>query len=256
MKNRIATIARFGVLEAFRTRLPLVAAIVVFALLGASYFVREIAITESARFQTAFYAATIRYAMVFIATLYVVASVSREFHDKGLEIVLALDVARSDYVLGKLFGFLGVAATLALIAGIPLIPLVGWGAAAQWTASLAIELAVVAALSVFCVITFNQLISAASFVLAFYVLARAITAIRLISANPVAGGDELSHQVMARVIDGIALVIPALDTWTRTAWLVDEPAPWAAIAAISGQGVVVVVILAAAAVFDFSRKNF
>jgi ABC-type transport system involved in multi-copper enzyme maturation permease subunit len=256
MKTRIVTFARFGVLEAVRTRLPLVAAVVVFTIFAASYFVREIAITESVRFQTAFYAAIVRYATVFIAALYVIASVSREFQDKGLEIVLALDVARAEYVLGRLAGFVFVGAALALFAGLPLLLLAGWEAGAQWTISLAVELTVVVALSLFCVVTFNQIMSAAAFVLAFYVLARAMTAIRLISANPVTGGDSLSHQTMSWFVEGISLVVPALDQWTRTTWLLDQPTSWPGIATIAGQGAVFVVVLAAAAVFDLYRKNF
>src|SRR5918912_1512986 len=102
MTTRFLTIARFSMLEALRTRLPLLVVVTVVTLVGASFFVREIAIAESMRFQTAFYAATVRYATVFVAALYVVASVSREFQDKGLELVLALDLARAEYLLGKL----------------------------------------------------------------------------------------------------------------------------------------------------------
>jgi ABC-type transport system involved in multi-copper enzyme maturation permease subunit len=107
MKNRIATIA--------------------------SFFVREIAVAEGARFQTAFYAATIRCVCVFIAALFAIVSVTREFQDKGLEVVLALDLPRSSYVIGKLGGFLAIAALIAIVVSVPLIPLAGWQPVAQWT---------------------------------------------------------------------------------------------------------------------------
>lgn len=256
MTNRIATIARYTALEALRTRLPVLAAIVVGALAAASFFVREIAITDSARFQTAFYAAAVRFAMVFVSALYVIASVSREFQDKGLDMVLALDLPRSHYVLGRLGGFLAIAVALALAAALPLFALAPWDAAAQWSASLAAELVVIVALSLFCVLTFNQLMPAASFVLAFYLLARAITAVRLISGNPVAGADELSHKVMTWLIEALALVMPPLDAWTSTAWLVDGRAAWSALGGIAAHGALFVAIFAAAAVFDLSRKNF
>lgn len=256
MKNRIATIARYTALEALRTRLPALSAIVIGTLLAASFFVREIAITDSARFQTAFYAATVRFAMVFLAALHVIASISREFQDKGLDLVLALDLPRAHYVLGRLGGFLAIAVALALAAALPLAALSAWDAAAQWSASLAAELALIVALSLFCVMTFNQIMPAASFVLAFYLLARAITAVRLISGNPVTGADAPSHQVMAWLVDSLALVVPPLDAWTRTAWLVDATAAWSALGGIAAHGALFVAILAAAAVFDLSRKNF
>ena len=74
-------------------------------LLGASLFIRELAVTESARFQTGFYAAAARLCAVFITSLYVLASITREFNDKGLEVLLALDLPRSHYICGKLAGF-------------------------------------------------------------------------------------------------------------------------------------------------------
>ena len=256
MKNRIAAIARYSVLEALRTRLPLLSVVVIGTLAAASFFVREISISESARIHTAFYAATVRFATVFLAALHVISSVSREFQEKGFDTVLALDLPRAHYLLGKLVGFTAIAAGLALAAGIPLLPVAGWEPVAQWTLSLAVELAVVVALSLFCVITFNQLMPAASFVLAFYLLARALSAIRLISGNPVSSADLLSHQVMTGLVEALALVVPALDLWTRTEWLVGEAARWTHLAAILAQALLCVALLASAAVFDLYRKNF
>ena len=256
MQNRIVGIARYTVLEAVRTRLPLLTLVLIAALLAASFFVREIAIAESARFQTAFYAAAMRFAIVFVAALYVVASIAREFQDKGLDVMLALDLPRSHYIVGKLAGFLAIAAVLACVVAAPLIPLAGFAAVAAWSASLALELAVVVAFSLFCAVTFNQLMPALSVVMAFYLFARALTAMRLIGANPIAGAQTLSHEVMTWLVEALALVVPALDEWTRTAWLVDKAAAWPSMPEIALHGALFVTIVAAAAVFDMHRKNF
>ncbi|MGZ8265320.1 MAG: hypothetical protein ACXW2I_14175, partial [Burkholderiales bacterium] len=66
---------------------------------------------------------------------------------------------------------------------------------------------------------------------------------------------RFSHRVMNWLVDVLALVVPALDTWTQTAWLVDRPAAWTTIASLAGHSVVFVTVLAAAAVFDMHRKN-
>ena len=147
-----------------RTRFAVLALAVIAVTLAASFFVREIAVTESLRFQIAFYAATVRFAMVFVASLYAIASVSREFQDKGLDVTLALDLPRSHYILGKLSGFLAIALVLSLLSALPLVAFVAPEAALQWAASLSCELAIVVALSLFCVVTFNALMPAASIV--------------------------------------------------------------------------------------------
>jgi ABC-type transport system involved in multi-copper enzyme maturation permease subunit len=256
MTPQIATIARYTLLEAMRTRLPELVAAVIVLLGAASLFVNEIAVTEGPRLQTGFYAATMRLAAVFITGLYVLTSVTREFNDKGLEALLALDLPRSHYILGKLAGFLAIGAIIAAAAAVPLAFLAPPAAAVQWAVSLALELGVVVALALFCVLTFSQLMPAASFVLAFYLLARTLTAIRLMGATPVSGASDLSHQVIRFVVEGLALILPALDGWTRTAWLVDKGAGWGDLGALAGQGAMYIALLTAAAMFDFYRKNF
>jgi ABC-type transport system involved in multi-copper enzyme maturation permease subunit len=256
MKSRAATIARYTLIEALRTRLPAIVLIVLALTVAAGLFVEQIAITEGARFRAGFYAAAARWVAVFIVALHVLSAVAREFDDKVLDVLLALDLPRSHYVLGRLAGFAAVAAIVAAATCLPLVWSVPAAALAQWGISLAFELAIVAALALFCAITFNQIVPAAGFVAAFYVLARALTAMRLISANPIADADALSHRAIGLVVEGLALVLPGLEGWTRTDWLVNQPASWTTLAVIAAQGALYVALLAAAAMFDLHRKNF
>lgn len=256
MDSRIAAIAHYTLLEALRTRLAALVLVTLLLLLAASFFVESIAVTEGARFQAGFYAASVRLAAVFIAAVYVLVSITREFNDKNLDVLLALDLPRSHYVLGKLAGFLAIAVLIAAAASLPLAWLAPAPAALQWAGSLAAELAIVVAFALFCVVTFNQLTPAASFVVAFYVLGRALTAIRLMSAHPLTGADTFSHQAIQFLVDALALVMPALDMWTQTAWLVNQPAPWSTLLELAGLSALYVALLAAATMFDFYRKNF
>src|SRR6185503_18435270 len=103
-----------------RTRLPLLVFIALLAVLGASFFIETISVTEGARLQTGFYAAGARLASVFIAGIFVLVSVTREFDDKGLDVLLALDLPRSHYVLGTLAGFLRIPALIPMAVAVPL----------------------------------------------------------------------------------------------------------------------------------------
>src|SRR3972149_9009530 len=123
MDSRITAIARYTLLEALRTRLPVVVLITLLVLLAASFFIETISVTEGARFQAGFYAASARLGSVFIAAVYVLVSITREFNDKGLDVLLALDLPRSHYVLGKLAGFLAIAVLIAAAASLPLASL-------------------------------------------------------------------------------------------------------------------------------------
>jgi hypothetical protein len=255
MDRRIITIARYTLLEAWRTRLPWLALVILIAVCAASLFVKAIAITETLRLQVAFIAAVLRVAMVFIAGLYAIAATVRESNDKGMDLALSLDLPRAAWLLGKLGGFCLVAAGLAWAATIPLLVLAPWPQALAWGVSLMLELWIVIALALFCITTFNQLMPAASLVLAFYLLARSITAIRLIAASPLSDvGGGIGYHIMNGAVKAIAFVVPAFDHYTQTAWLVNGTHP--ALGSIVVQSAIYIALLAAAALFDFYRKNF
>jgi|CXWL01.1.fsa_nt_gi ABC-type transport system involved in multi-copper enzyme maturation permease subunit len=255
MYRHIITIGKYAALEAARTKVPLLALLTLALLLCASLFVRELAVTESLRFQIGFYASAARLCAVFMASLYVLASISREFNDKGLEVALALDLPRSHYIFGKLAGFIIAAAVMAAILALPLWVLAPAPAAALWTASLAVELGLIVVLSLFCIVTFSHLLPAAGFVAAFYLLARSVTAMRLISAHPVSGQDTLTHQVTGALVEGLGYLLPALDRWTDTAWLVNATPDASMLLVIAGQGGIYMVLLTAATLFDFYRRS-
>jgi len=251
----IVTIGKFTALEALRTRLPLTAALILLLVLFASFFVRELAVTEVVRFQVAFYSALARLSAVFLVAVYVLSSMSREFSDKGLEAVLALDVQRGHYILGKLCGFLTASAMVALMLSLPAFALAPFASAAAWGLSLGLELAVVARLSLFCIVTFNQLLPASAFVAGFYLVCRSIDAMRLMSANPLGGSTDWTQQVTHGLVEALAYLLPALDQWTRTGWLADAPPAAAELGLIAAQSAVYLVLLAAAALFDFHRRS-
>ena len=250
----ITTIGKYTAIEAVRTRVPVMALLVLAVLLGVSFFIRELAVTETVRFQIGFYATAARLCAVFMVSLYVLASITREFNDKGLDVLLALDVPRSHYICGKLAGFMLTALAVAVIFSLPLwvlAPAAAW----IWAASLVVELALIVALSLFCIVTFSQLLPAAGFVAAFYLLARSLTAMRLMSAQPVAGQGTLSHQITGTLVEGLAYLMPALDRWTETAWLVNAAPDAGILLVIVLQGILYLTLLTAATLFDFHRRS-
>ncbi|MEQ1775317.1 MAG: ABC transporter permease [Burkholderiales bacterium] len=254
--QQILAISHYTLLEARRTRLLPLFAAALGAVFMLAFFVSELAVTESLRMQTTFYAAGVRLAAVFIVAAHVIGSVTREFNDKGLDVLLALDLPRSHYILGKLLGFLATGAAIAVIACLPVLWMAPVAASAQWGVALVLELAVVIAFSLFCVMAFGQFIPAAAVVLAFYVLARSLTAIRLMSAYPISGADTVSHGIGRWMIEGLALIIPALDRWPQTTWLIDAAASWNAVSMLMLEAALYVVLLTAAAMVDFHRRNF
>ena len=255
MHAQVFTIARFTLLEAIRTRLPLVV-VAVFGLLWAtSYFIHQISITESARLQSSFFAAAARLASVFILALYITSSLAREFNEKGLELVLALDLPRSSYLLGKLAGFIVVGMTIALIAALPLAAFVPLNVMAIWASSLALELAIVCAASLFCIVTFNQIFSAVTLVACFYLLARSITAMRLMAESSLLGNLAGARPALDIGVEALAYLVPPLDRFSASEWIAARAVDPDVLGPIVVQSAIYVALLLGAAMIDFYRRE-
>lgn len=254
MLKQLNTIAFYTLLEALRNRLMWLLGFIALCGIGLSSFLHQLAITESRQIQIALLAAFLRYSAVFLLASFVITSMVRELNDKGLELVLALQLPRAGYALGKLCGFAALALLPALLFGAITLFFAPWQQSFLWTMSLAFELWIVAAFSLLCVFSFNQIMSALGAVLAFYALTRSISALQLISVGPLSA-QLPSQQALGALIDGLATLLPNLDQFTRTDWLVYHTGNTAALWPILMQTAIYLLLLGSAAVFDLYRKN-
>ena len=253
--SRSRDVAAFAILEARRTRLPWIVGAIGLLTLAASLFVRSLAITESVRVQTGFLAALLRFVAIFLLCLHVPGSMLREAHDKGTDLLLSVDISRFEYLAGKAFGYGVVAAGIAIALAVPVWLIAPPGAALAWTVSLVFESWIAVAAGLFCVITFNQLTLAAGIVFAFYLLARAMTAIVLVAGADMLQDGSVAHAAMTAIVKLVALMLPPLDAFTQTAWLVDAVDGWSRLPMLAAQTALYVTLLLAAASIDLYRRN-
>jgi ABC-type transport system involved in multi-copper enzyme maturation permease subunit len=255
MFSKINVIAKYTALEALRTRLLWVVFFVVIASIGLAEFISQVAITESQQIQSAIVGAILRMVAVLILSLFVITSMVREFNDKGFELVLSLPIPRAGYYFGKFLGYSLVALLIALLFSFPLLIYVPSDQVAMWGLSLFLELLIIAALSLLCLFTFNHVTIAFICVLAFYLLSRSIGAIQLIGHGPLAETHKLSQQVINFIVDTIAYILPALNRFTSTEWLVYHSATMTDLFVVLGQSMIYLLVLSAAALFDLYRKD-
>ncbi|MEX2354212.1 MAG: ABC transporter permease, partial [Gammaproteobacteria bacterium] len=172
MTEKILTIARFTFLEAIRNRLFLLTVAGLVCLLGMAGFVGELAITETREIQAVLVASLARWFILMTTALFVITSMVRGLNDKGLELILSLPISRISYYFGKYIGFLllGIAVSFALCLILliysDLLPL------SVWLLSLVCEMAVIVAMSMLCLFTFNNITVSFVVVFTFYLLAR------------------------------------------------------------------------------------
>ncbi|MEW6687767.1 MAG: ABC transporter permease subunit [Pseudomonadota bacterium] len=249
-----AVVARYVLVEALRSGLPWLAAACLLAALGLAAFLSQVAITEGAALQAATAAALLRACAAFLVAAHVVASVAREASDKGLELALALPISRPAFYLGKLLGF---ACTGAILATLFALPLLAWARPADlaaWWVSLAAEAALMAAAALFFASALSQTVAAITAAAGLYLLSRTMAAIQAIAGGPLAE-DTLAASAARRVLDALALLLPRLDAVTRGDWLLYGAPGAAQITLALGGLALYIVLLAAAGLFDFSRRN-
>lgn len=255
MHRSAFTIARFLLLEAMRDRFTL---LIIAGLMLASLvaiFVGELAITESAGMQAAILAFTLRLFAVFTLSLFIISSMLRELNDKGFELILSHPVNRATYYLGKFSGYAIIALLVTLCATACITVFIPGNNLLFWALSLYCELLIVASLSLLCLFTLNNITQAFTVVAGFYLLARSIQTIQLISGAPILDQQSMSHQFMQAVIGLLAYIIPDLQRFTQTDWLLYGLSDSADIFTVVIQTLIYVILLSTAGLFDLYRKE-
>ncbi|MFK8067335.1 MAG: ABC transporter permease [Gammaproteobacteria bacterium] len=251
----IFAITRFTLLEAFRNRLSWLFLILILIAIMFAEFMGGISITESHAIKTSLLGATLRIFAVFVSSLYVITSLVREINDKGLELTLSLPVSRSSYYFGKFFGYTLIVLAMTIVIGVCLLFYAPAPVVLIWTVSLFCELLIISALCMLCVYTFTQVTVAITVVAAFYLLARSIDAIQLMSRGPLIDPNSLVQVFMTKIVDLIAMVLPDLYRFNPSEWLIYFDTASDQIGSILIQTVIYLAVLIAAGLFDLYRKN-
>ena len=252
--STILAIAWMTALEAARSRLAWLVAGFTIAGCALAMLSGEVAITETQGFRSGLLGAWLRMCAVFTVGLFVVASVLRELHDKGIELMLSAPVPRAAYYAGKLAGLTGVAVLTALACALPLLWCAPFPQVAIWTTSLGFELLIVTSMSLLCAFTFSQTVPATGAVIGFYVLARAMAALQLMTGQSVADPASAAQRFIRTLVDALAYVLPDLDRFTESHWLIHGTGTISDLGFVAIQTVVYVALLGAAGLFDLYRK--
>jgi len=244
MRAQLA-IAAYTLHEARRSRLPWVLAVAGLAALGAALFGGALALTESRSTQVALAAPVLRLAAVFVLASFVITSIRREADDRVRGMLLALPVPRVGYLLAKLGAFCALAFMTALACGMALLVLADPVQTVLWALTLGCELAIVAAFALFASIGLNSLPAALSATLGFYLLGRVASTMHALATDHPAG----------TAASALSALLPHLDAFARTEWLVYGTGAAADAAYALLQAAIYATLLAAACTLDLQRRE-
>ena len=247
-RSLLLTVALATLREAWRGRLLALWLLLLASVAGLAMFVSQLALTEGERFRLVWLAVGARLVAVLIVALFLAGSVIRERDDKRIEFVLATAVSRWQYLFGKWIGAVLLALLIALGAGVAVS--VAGGAGVDWGLSLWLELALVAALTLFAASTLGSIAPALAFVLGSYFLARMWPGLVYLSEASVFLNE---HSILSGAAHMFAIVLPRLDMFTRTDWLFQPDRQGLWIAAV--HGAIYTALLLTATLIDFRRRE-
>ena len=255
--SNVWVIMQYTLRESLKNRILWIAVTFAVAGVAAASFVGDFAIIETRRAEAGILSSLYRFAAAFAMIIFVVSTMAREFNDKCLELYLSFPISRLIYFVGKLGGFFVTGLAVALVYGVVMLLYAEPAPLALWLFSLVCELMIVAVISFFCVLTFNQQLPA-SVITAFffYLLCRAGDDIVLISQS-----ELILHTpgaaYLSSIVNGLSYILPSLGRFTRPEWLIysDAAAAAAVLPLVVWQTLIYTALLGAASMFDFSRKN-
>jgi Cu-processing system permease protein len=253
--RQIFILANYVIVEALRTRFFIVITILLAIGFGLALFLGQIAIIEGQSIQSSLLAAFLRISAIYVVSLFVITSVVREFNDHTIMLWFSLPIPRSVYFFGKLSGFFSVACVITVFFSAILILYANIQQVGLWAISLLCELLIVTTVSMLCVLTFHQTIQAFSAVLGFYILARSIDAIQLMTYSPLLNSDSWSDQFVNGLTRLLATLLPNFENFTPSEWLVYNTGNWENLSPIIVQTMIYVTLLIAMSLFDLYRKN-
>lgn len=256
MFTHIRTISKFTIIEAMRNRLVLLCLIILGISFGMIEFIGDLAITERNATQVAILAAFLRLCAMVIITLFVVTSTLRELKDKTLEMILAMSVRRSSYYLGKIIGFFYVVCIVSVLFSLLLVMYAPFEQVLIWCLSLLLEMMLVVGFALVMLFSFNQIPAALTGVFVLYGASRTVSSIYLMSQHPIVTSNAMAQQFMDGFVAALTWILPDLQRFTQTEWLVYETASWDLLLPLLMQTIIYLLFLSALSLFDFHRKNF
>ncbi len=250
------SLLRYILITALRDRLFLALPVMLAAGAALVIFLSGSAIIEQREMAAALFGAGSRVLIITGLVLFVSFHISRAMAGGEIALILSRPISRGAFVLlysasQVIAGFICVAASIILVwlcARPPLDGLLVWGL------GLALETMLMILTAVFFGLILNSAVASALACLGFYVLARMSGLLGALAGKAgETGGLDL---LLGYGFKFISLIIPRLDFFTRSEWLVygwtgDEPGiVWAVL-----QSLAFAPLILAAAMIDFSRKR-
>lgn len=248
MRNKI----KYILLAAQRDSLFLGLAVAIAISCSLGLFLGSNALSEQNEMSMVYAAGAARIVMIVGLILFTAFSIRRFFENREIDLMLVRPVSRAQFIISFWVGFSMVALFFVLFTAFLLYIFTSPNLEGflVWTISLLFESFVVLALAMTAALILKSAVSAVMLTLGFYVLSRMAGFVMLIVTKP--GPQDFFDKMFYY----ISSIIPRLDFFGKTEWLVYGVKDFADVKLFAIQAVVYLLLLICISIFDFKRKEF
>ena len=249
---------RYVLLTATRDRLFIALLIGIAAAAYISSVLGSTAMLETEQMTLSFTAAAARVIIMVGVIVFIGFHMRNAFDAREIDVLLSRPISRTTLVLSYWVGFAAVATCLVLPTVI-LIAVMGtlnqtgfW----VWSVSLLLESWLVVSVALFASLTIRSGVGTVLASLAIYVLSRMMGFFLMTTTTTSIFKDHTINLGTQRLMKGIALVVPRLDFYAKSNWLIYGAKSYEEVSLFLMQSAIFIPLLVIAAVIDFKRKQF
>lgn len=233
-------------------------AILIFASL-VSFFLGNTALVEQKQMQLAYIAGSHRVILVVGVVLLICLQVRQQFHNKEIELFLAMPQPRHKLILAYMLAY----SFISVLITVPTIILVVWKsdqsavAVLVWALSLIAELILISLFALAASLIIDGSVVAIFASMAFYIVSRMMGFVSsAIPMNFRLPGEGWVEYLIEMVVKLVSIFIPRLDLFANTSWLIYGIDNDSNIWLVIGQFFIYLLLLWAITATDFNRKQF
>jgi hypothetical protein len=250
---------RYVMLTAIRDRFPVAILVALLAVTAICVLIAASTLSEGLQTGRAYAGEFFRAALVLGLITFVSFHVRALFETREIEAILTRPISRTAFVLAYYAAFAVLAAGLALLTAPMLMSALGarGEGLAIWETSMVLEAWIVVAMALFCAMALESATAAVIVCLGFYILGRTAQFFLAIAASGYGASANEGVNVGARgVMAVIAEVMPRLDLFGQSRWLLYGPGGGWGVGILLVQTAIYVPLLLAATARDLHVRRF
>lgn len=219
-------------------------------LLGSTAFI------ESQEMTITYAAGTSRVMLMLGLIVFVCFHIRSAFDTKEIDVILSRPISRANLVLAYWLGFMLVSFILLL----PIVAIIGLVGSLNmkgfffWSLSLLMESGIVVSLALFSAFALRSAVTSVLGCMGLYVISRMMVFFVMTSENPMF--NELKYIWLRFLLQAISAIVPRLDFFAKSEWLVYGLKTGTEWSVFVLQAVIFVPLLLVASILDFRRKQF